>query len=108
RALAAGTDEGDHLADQGIATKFTLDRVDAVGHGAFDKEQRTIGSAHAVHLGARGAAPAQADHVQSDQRAGLAERKAERNDVVGWRRHSGTHHARADPYILVEPDMSAE
>src|ERR1700682_1538014 len=51
--LTAGADERDHLADQRIVAEFALHRVDAVGDAAFDKEQRAIGVAQAMHLGAR-------------------------------------------------------
>ena len=54
------------------------------------------------------AAPAQADNVEADQCAGLAERKAERNDIVARRRHAGHHHALADADELMDGDMAAE
>src|SRR5262249_23345995 len=61
-----------------------------------------------MHVGPRRAAPAQADHVEPDQRPGLAEREAERNNIIAGRRHSGHHHALADPYELMDRDVAAE
>jgi len=62
-----------------------------------------------VHLGARSAAPAQADHVQSDQRAGLAEREAERDDVVARRRSMWWYRAEAKvgSVLIAEAEVGA-
>ncbi len=100
--------KADDLADHRIAGEFALDRLDAVGKAAFDEEQRAIRAAQAVHLGPRRAAPPQPDNVQSDQRAGLAERKAERNDVVAGGRHARHHDALPDAHELMNGDMAAE
>ena len=68
--------------DQRIAGEFAGNGIEAIGEHAIAKEERAIGAAQPMHLGARRAAAPQADDVESDQRGGLPERKAERNDVV--------------------------
>src|ERR1700733_10652081 len=108
RTLAAGTDEGDDFAHHRIAGEFALDRFEAVGEAAFDEEQQSIGTAYAVHLGPGRAAPSQPNHIQPDQRAGLTERKAERDDVVTGGRHARHHDALPDAHELMNGDMAAE
>ena len=61
------------LADQRIVGELARDRVDALGEYALAEEQRAIGAAQPMQLGARRAAPPQADDVEPDQRAGLAD-----------------------------------
>src|SRR5271167_1077722 len=106
--LAAGANEGDHLGNHRIVAELALDRIDPLRDAAIDEKQRTIGAADAVHLRLGRAAPPQADDIQSDQRAGLAEREAERDDVVAGRRHSGHHDALADAHELMDCDVTAK
>ncbi len=72
------------------------------------KNSDAIGPAQPMHLGFGRAAAPQADDIQSDQRAGLAERKSERDDVVAGRRHARHHDALADAHELMDGDVAAE
>src|SRR5690348_366376 len=108
RTLAAGTNESDDFTDQRVIGEFARQDFDSVDELAFGEEQTAIGAPEPMHVGSRRATPAQTDDIEPDQRPGLTERKAERNDVVARRRHSGHHHALADAYELVDGDMAAE
>jgi hypothetical protein len=108
RTLAAGANERNDFADQGIAGKLALDRLEPIRDTPLDEKQRAIGPAQPVHLVLGRAAPAQADDIQSDQRRGLAERKSEGDYVVAGGRHSRHHDAFADAHELMDGDVAAE
>jgi hypothetical protein len=108
RTLAACAHKGDDLADQRVVGKFDRQRLDALGKPPFSEKQLSIGAAQPMHVGPRRTAPAQPDHIQSDQRAGLAEREAKRNNIIARRRHAGHHYALADPHELMDRDVATE
>src|SRR6185437_3237896 len=101
---AAGADERKDPLHQGIIAEFLCDRLDALDQPSFDEKQAAIGAAQPMHLLPRGAAPAQPDHVQPDQRSGLPVGKSERDDVIA----RGHHDTLADADELVDRDMAAE
>src|SRR6202012_3805665 len=69
---------------------------------------RPIGAADGVQLGFGRAAPAHADDVQTDQRTGLAECKAEWNNIVTRGRHARHHHTFANADELMDGDVAAK
>ena len=94
------------FSTSGSPANSHTDCVYPFGENAVAEEQRMIGLAQPMQVGARRAAAAQADDVQSDQVLQIS--KAEWNDVGADPCHSANHGALTDAVVLMNGGQSAD
>ena len=101
-------DELDDLADVLVAGELLFHVGETLLQGAFRAEQRAIGAAKLMDRLARKAAARQPDDVEAAELGAVADRRAERDDVVLHARHAADEPAFADADELVHGREPAE
>ena len=82
--------------------------LDALDQRALGGKQKPVGAPQIVNIGAREAAPLQADDVETRKIGAIAERHAVGNEIVLEPRHAANERVRADPRELDDRRAAAD